>query len=137
MVLTSLFDTRPRGVRHREGGKALAPDRPGRPWALTLADRVLLVAVYCRTDLTMRQLALLFGISPAAVGRVISRHGPLLALAPGKRKPGRQQVLIADGTVTPTRDRSVSASSKNYRYSASLQVLTARNRILSMCHARA
>ncbi|MET9596925.1 transposase family protein, partial [Streptomyces sp. NPDC006459] len=29
----------------------------GRPWCLPLADRVLLVAVYYRTNLTMRQLA--------------------------------------------------------------------------------
>lgn len=36
----------------------------GRPWCLPLADRVLLVAVYYRTNLTMRQLAPLFGISP-------------------------------------------------------------------------
>ncbi|GHF27212.1 hypothetical protein GCM10010218_05190 [Streptomyces mashuensis] len=108
---------------HRNGGRALDPDRPGRPWALALEDRVLLVAMYCRTNLTMRQLAPLFGISPAAVGRIISRHGPLLALAPGKRKPGRHQVLIVDGTLVPTRDRTVSASSKNYRYSANLQVL--------------
>ena len=33
----------------------------GRPWCLPLADRVLLVAVYYRTNLTMRQLAPLFG----------------------------------------------------------------------------
>ncbi|QSY49493.1 transposase family protein [Streptomyces griseocarneus] len=41
----------------REGGRALASDRPGRRWALSLEDRVLLVAAYCRTNLTMRQLA--------------------------------------------------------------------------------
>ncbi|KOU87458.1 transposase, partial [Streptomyces sp. XY593] len=48
-------------VRERGG------DGPGggRPWCLPLADRVLLVAVYYRTNLTMRQLAPLFGISPA------------------------------------------------------------------------
>ncbi|MGW7007477.1 hypothetical protein ACWGCW_32920 [Streptomyces sp. NPDC054933] len=28
-----------------------------------------------------------------------------------------------DGTLVPTRDRSVAASSKNYRYSANMQVL--------------
>ncbi|WP_345942585.1 transposase family protein, partial [Streptomyces sp. SID486] len=50
-----------------KGGRALAPSRPGRPWALDLEDRVLLVAMYYRTNLTMRQLAPLFGISPAAV----------------------------------------------------------------------
>ncbi|KOV05213.1 transposase, partial [Streptomyces sp. XY511] len=54
-------------VRERGG------DGPGggRPWCLPLADRVLLVAVYYRTNLTMRQLAPLFGISPATVCRII------------------------------------------------------------------
>ena len=45
----------------------------GRPWRLPLAERVLLVAVYYRTNLTMRQLAPLFGVSPATVCRVIQR----------------------------------------------------------------
>jgi hypothetical protein len=31
----------------------------GRPWSLPLEDRVLLVTAYWRTNLTMRQLALL------------------------------------------------------------------------------
>jgi transposase len=59
----------------------------GRPWRLPLVERVLLVAVYYRTNLTMRQLAPLFGISPATVCRVIQRLGPLLARA----SPGRQR----------------------------------------------
>ncbi|MYT18917.1 IS5/IS1182 family transposase, partial [Streptomyces sp. SID7760] len=42
----------------------------GRPWCLPLADRVLLVAGYYRTNLTLRQLAPLFGISSATVCRV-------------------------------------------------------------------
>lgn len=37
--------------------------RIGRPWCLPLANRVLMVAVYYRTNLTMRQLAPLFGVS--------------------------------------------------------------------------
>ncbi|TXS35214.1 transposase family protein [Streptomyces sp. uw30] len=65
---------------HRAGGQALDAARPGRPWSLPLRDPVLLVAMYCRTDLSMRQLAPLFGISVSAVGRIIDRHGPLLAL---------------------------------------------------------
>lgn len=40
-------------VRER-GGNGLGG---GRPWCLALADRVLPVAVYYRTHLTMRQLA--------------------------------------------------------------------------------
>jgi hypothetical protein len=45
--------------------------RPGRPWALDLSDRVMLVAVYWRTNLTMRQIGPLFGVSHSAAHRVI------------------------------------------------------------------
>ncbi len=44
----------------REGGDGV---RRGRPWSPPLEDRVLLVTTYWRTNLTIRQLALLFGIS--------------------------------------------------------------------------
>ncbi len=37
--------------------------RRGRPWGIPLGDRVLLVAAYWRTNLTLRQLAPLFGVS--------------------------------------------------------------------------
>jgi hypothetical protein len=50
----------------RRGGDAIADGRPGRPWALALPDRVLLVAVYWRTNLTMRQIGPLFGVSHSA-----------------------------------------------------------------------
>lgn len=46
-------------VRQR-GGNGPGGDRP---WCLPPADRVLLVAVHYRTNLTMRQLAPLFGVS--------------------------------------------------------------------------
>src|SRR3954466_15878096 len=107
-------------VAHR-GGEAIADGRPGRPWALDLPDRVLLVAAYWRTNLTMRQLGPLFGISHSAVHRVIDTLGPLLALAPVRRRP-REQVAIVDGTLVPTRDHRLAARSKNYRYSTNLQV---------------
>src|SRR3954464_9693667 len=107
-------------VAHR-GGEAIADGRPGRPWALDLADRVLLVAVYWRTNLTMRQLGPLFGISHSAVHRVLDTLGPLLALAPVRRRP-REQIAIVDGTLIPTRDHRLAARSKNYRYSTNLQV---------------
>jgi hypothetical protein len=81
----------------RAGGRELVVGRPGRPWSLSLQDRVLLVAMYYRTNLTMRQLAPLFGISSAAVGRVIDRHSPWLALQSRRRRPKRNDVLIADG----------------------------------------
>ncbi|RKN59434.1 IS5/IS1182 family transposase [Streptomyces klenkii] len=108
---------------HRAGGQALDPGRPGRPWSLSLEDRVLLVAMYCRTNLSMPQLAPLFGISTAAVGRIIKRHGPLLTLTPANRRPGSNDVLVVDGTLVPTRDRSVATSSKNHRYSTNMQLL--------------
>jgi hypothetical protein len=41
-------------VLRREGADAVGK---GRPWSLPLEDRALLVAVYWRTNLTMRQLA--------------------------------------------------------------------------------
>ncbi len=44
----------------------------GPPWALTPEDRVLLVAVYHRTDLTMRQLGALFG----TCGGTVKQFGP-------------------------------------------------------------
>src|ERR671917_1053316 len=103
----------------REGAD---PVRKGRPWSLPLEDRVLLVAAYWRTNLTMRQLAPLFGVSKSAADRVIDHLAPLLALQP-MRRPRRDTVYIVDGTLVPTRDRTVAASSKNYRHSTNHQVI--------------
>ncbi|MFF2479155.1 transposase [Streptomyces sp. NPDC058066] len=79
--------------------------RRGRPWSLPLADRTLLVTAYWRTNLTMRQLAPLFGISKSAADRIIDHLGPLLALQP-RRRFARDAVLIVDGTLVPTRPHS-------------------------------
>jgi hypothetical protein len=103
------------------GGDQIADRRPGRQWALDLPNRVLLVAVYWRTNLTMRQIGPLFGVSHSAAYRVINTLGPLLALAPVRRRKA-DQVTIVDGTLIPTRDHAVAARSKNYRYSTNLQV---------------
>lgn len=69
----------------RTAGRA-AGRGPGqrRQWSLPLTDRVLLVATYYRTNITMRQLAPLFGIKTVAVHRIIDRLGPFLALAPAR-----------------------------------------------------
>jgi hypothetical protein len=99
----------------------------GRRWGLPLADRVLLVAVYYRTNLTLRQIAPLFGVSKSAAGRVVDHLGPYLALSPVTRQHRRDTVLIVDGTLVPTHDRAVSASAKNYRYSVNLQVVIDAN----------
>ena len=103
------------------GGDTIADGRPGRQWALDLPDRVLLVAAYWRTNLTMRQIGPLFGVSHSAAHRVIDTLGPLLALAPVRRRPV-DQIAIVDGTLIPTRDHRLAAPSKNYRYSTNLQV---------------
>ncbi|MFE5687020.1 transposase [Streptomyces sp. NPDC056512] len=103
----------------REGAE---PVRRGRPWGLSLEDRVLLVAAYWRTNLTMRQLGPLFGISKSAAARVIDHLGPQFALQLRKRFH-KDAVLIVDGTLVPTRDHSVAEQSKNYRYSTNHQVV--------------
>jgi hypothetical protein len=87
-----------------------------------LEDRVLLVTTYWRTNLTLRQLAPLFGISKSAADRIIDHLGPLLALRPRKRFR-KDTVLIVDGTLVPTRDHAIAAQSKNYRYSTNHQVV--------------
>ncbi|MGW0087266.1 transposase [Streptomyces sp. NPDC003393] len=106
-------------VLRREGADAV---RKGRPWSLPLEERALLVAAYWRTNLTMRQLAPLFGVSRSAADRIIDHLGPMLALQPRKRF-AKDTVLIVDGTLVPTRDHTVAAQSKNYRYSTAHQVV--------------
>jgi hypothetical protein len=104
----------------------------GRRWGLSLADRVLLTVVYYRTNLTFRQVALLFGMSKSAVHRVVDRIAPLLVLPPVSTPHDRDTVLVVDGTLVPTHDRGVSASSKNYRYSVNMQVVIDANTRLNV-----
>ncbi|MER5348704.1 transposase family protein [Streptomyces mirabilis] len=111
--------------------------RIGRPWCLPLADRVLVVAVYYRTNLTMRQLAPLFGVSPATVCRVIQRLRPLLALEPVSRPvDAADRLWIVDGTLVPVRDRKVGASSRNYRFPANVRVIIDADTRLVVATAR-
>jgi hypothetical protein len=70
----------------------------------------------------MRQLAPLFGVSKSAADRIIDHLGPLLALHPRKRFT-KDTVLIVDGTLVPTRDHTIAAQSRNYRYSTNHQVV--------------
>ncbi|MFD8456493.1 transposase [Streptomyces antimycoticus] len=118
------------GLSPRQFGKLITalrregadPVRKGRPWSLPLEDRVLLVAGYWRTNLTLRQLALLFGVSKLAADRIIDHLGLVLALQQRKRYR-KDTVLIVDGTLVPTRDHQVAEQSKNYRYSTNHQVV--------------
>ncbi|MEU5307098.1 transposase [Streptomyces noursei] len=105
-------------LRHREGDTV----RRGRPWGLPLEDRLLLVAAYWHTNLTLRQLAPLFSVSKSAADRIINHLGPRLALQPRQRFR-KDTVLIVDGTLVPTRDHTVAEQSKNYRYSTNHQVV--------------
>ncbi|WP_406176871.1 transposase [Streptomyces canus] len=98
------------------------PVRRGRPWSLPLEDRVLLAAAYWRTNLPLRQLAPLFGVSKSAANRIIDDIGPRLALQ-HRRRYRRDTVLIVDGTLVPTRDHTIAEQSKNYRYSTNHQVV--------------
>ncbi|MEV4341399.1 transposase [Streptomyces sp. NPDC049590] len=106
-------------VLRRDGADVIHRDRP---WSLPLEDRVLLVTAYWRTNLTLRQLAPLFGVSKSTAGRVINHLGPLLALQPRERF-AKDTVLIVDGTLVPTRDHTIAERSKNYRYSTNHQVV--------------
>ncbi|MFD3333881.1 transposase family protein [Streptomyces sp. NPDC058700] len=109
----------------------------GRPWCLPPADRVLLVAVYYRTNLTMWQLAPLFGCSPATVCRVIQRLRPLLAIEQATRPADAvERWWIVDGTLVPVRDRKVGASSRNPRSSANVQVIIDADTRLVIAAAR-
>ncbi|CAL9326213.1 IS5 family transposase IS112 (plasmid) [Streptomyces sp. SudanB135_2055] len=118
------------GLSPRQFGKLITalrregadPVRKGRPWSLPLEDRVLLVAAYWRTNLTLRQLAPLFGISKSAADRIIDHLGPSLALQQRKRFR-KDTALIVDGTLVPTRDHTIAEQSKNYRYSTNHQVV--------------
>ncbi len=110
---------KPVAVLRREGVAAV---RKGRPWSLTLEDRALLVATYWRTNLTMCQLAPLSGVSKSAADRIIDHLGPMLAVQPRKRF-AKDTVLIVDGTLVPSHDRTIAPQSKNYRYSTNHQVV--------------
>ncbi|KAF2776924.1 transposase for IS112 [Streptomyces sp. OM5714] len=92
----------------REGAD---PVSRGRPWSLPREDRFLLVAAYWRTNLTLRQLAPLFGVSKSAADRIIAHLGPLLALRP-RTTFRKETVLIVDGTLIPTRDHTIAEQSK-------------------------
>ncbi|MFC5245719.1 transposase family protein, partial [Streptomyces atrovirens] len=122
-----------KAVRERGGNGTMQ----GRPWSLPLAERVLLVAVYYRTNLTMRQLGPLFGVSSSTVCRVIQRLGPLLAIEPVSRPAdAADRLWIVDGTLVPVRDRKVGASSRNYRFSANVQVIVDADTRLVIAAAR-
>lgn len=69
--------------------------------------------------------------------RVIQRLGPLLALEPVSRPAdAADRLWIVDGTLIPVRDRSMAASSRNYRFSANMQVIVDADTRLVIAAAR-
>jgi DDE family transposase/DDE superfamily endonuclease len=103
-------------ARRPDGGR-------GRPWALPFADRVLLVTLAYRTNLTERQLAALFGVGPATAHRVIADLAPALAALLGPPPRDRRELWLVDGTLIPVHDHTRAAVSKNYRRSVNVQVV--------------
>jgi hypothetical protein len=102
----------------------LAPDSGrGRPWALPFPERVLLLALSYRTNLTMEQLAALFGISDSAVHRVMDRLAEPLAQLLGPPPTDRRELWLVDGTLIPVHDHRLTAKSKNYRRSVNVQIV--------------
>ncbi|MBH1937961.1 transposase family protein [Streptomyces sp. AV19] len=88
----------------------------GRSWYLPLENRVLLVAAYYRTNLSMRQLAPLFGVSVSTVHRVIQRLGPFLAVEPAQRPAGViEELWIADGRLIPLRGSGSAGLGQRHR----------------------
>lgn len=105
----------------------LRPDRRvGRPWALTFPDRVLLVTLALRTNLTERQLAALFDVSQSSVDRVVRDLTVALAGLLGSVPVDRRHLWVVDGTLIPVEDQRLTALCKNYRRSVNVQVVIRR-----------
>ena len=80
-----------------------------------------------RTNLTLREVGALFGISKSTAHRIISTLTPqLAALAASNPLHDRRESWVVDGTLIPTRDHSHAAKSKNYRWSCNAQILIRR-----------
>ncbi|MFF4922359.1 transposase [Kitasatospora sp. NPDC001261] len=75
--------------------------------------------------------------STATVRRIVRRLAPFLALEAAPRpRPGVERLWIVDGTLIPVRDRTVAASSRNYRFSANVQVVIDADTRLVVATAR-
>ncbi|MFD7275431.1 transposase [Streptomyces mirabilis] len=94
----------------------------GRPWALPFADRVLLIVLAYRTNLTMQQLGTLLGVSHAAA-HVVARLAQPLAELLGPPPTDRRELWIVDGTLIPVHDQKRTAKSKNCRRSVNVQIV--------------
>jgi len=100
--------------------------RRGRPWSCSRAMRVLVTCAALRTNLTMRALAIVVGLSKSMVHRIVTSTVPHLARLLRAPPRDRRWSWVIDGTLIPTRDHRSAARSKNYRYSCNAQVLIRR-----------
>jgi hypothetical protein len=68
---------------------------------------------------------------------VIQRLGPLIALEPSRATTdAADRFWIVDGTLVPVRDRKADSSSRNYRFSANVQVIVDADTRLVIATAR-
>ncbi|EHR52442.1 hypothetical protein SacmaDRAFT_4250 [Saccharomonospora marina XMU15] len=104
--------------------------------ALPLAGRVLLVTKVLADEADdAPDGGALFGVSHSAAHRVIDTIGPLLALAP-VRKRRVDAVAIVDGALVPARDHRLATPSRNYRYSNERAGRDRRRNAAGDCHPR-
>lgn len=124
LLLTGL--TRPQidaVIEHLQSRTRIRRSR-GRPWAASLRRRVVVACASLRTNLTMRELAAVFGMSKSQVHRIVAELAPRLAARfDAEARGDRRRTWILDGTLVPTRDHRGAAKSKNDRWSCNVQVL--------------
>lgn len=121
-ILAALGERRLAMVMNR-----LPPERrAGRPWSRSLRHRVLLTCAALRTNLTMRELAAVFGVSKSSAHRMVSHLIPRLAALACRHSNDHRWSWVVDGTLIPTRDHRCAARSKNYRWSCNAQILGRR-----------
>jgi len=129
-----------------EHAQARRRDRPGRKrrpgggrrHTLVLADRLLMLLISYRTDVTHAFLGFLFGVDDSAVGRTINPLQPLLAgifrIPERKVELTEQEIreLFFDATERPTRrpkrGQRASDSGKKERHTITTQVVVVRRR---------
>jgi hypothetical protein len=120
LVLAAMTDRRLASIVARLPAEA----RRGRPWSRPLRQRVLIAGAALRTNLTMREIGVTFGISKSTAHRIVSTMTPrLAALASNQQTHDRRESWVVDGTLIPTRDHAPAAKSKNYRWSCNAQIL--------------
>ena len=101
--------------------------RRGRPWTLSLEQRTRMTCVGLRTNLTVRELGVVFAISKSQAHRIlVDMTRRLAGLFANANRTDRRWSWVVDGTLIPTRDHARAAKSKNYRWSCNLQILARR-----------